>query len=238
MALTPVQNDALIREIDEAVRQDSLQNFWARFGLWVVGAIIAGLLAFGGWLFWQNQQQRNAEAAGENFSQLIASVKGNQADEAKLSALSTTSQPGYRVGALLTRAALETGRNQNAAAIATYGSIAGDTTLAQPYRDLAIVRQTALEFDSLPPQTVIDRLRPLAMAGNPWFGSAGELSALAQLKLGKRDAAGALFAALAKDADVPRTVQTRAVQIASLLGVDAQLAAKPGETKENATNAQ
>ena len=64
-------------------------------------------------------------------------------------------------------------------------------------------------------------MKPLAVAGNPWFGSAGELVALAYQKMGKVDLAGPLFAAMAKDKNVPETIRTRALRLAGLLGVDA-----------------
>src|SRR3546814_17020434 len=73
----------------------------------------------------------------------------------------------------------------NKAAIAQYKAIAADTRLAPPFRDLALIRQTALEFDTLQPQEVVDRLKPLATEGNPWFGSAGEMVAIAYMTLRK-----------------------------------------------------
>ncbi len=80
---------------------------------------------------------------------------------------------------------------------------------------------TALEFDTLPPQAVVDRLKGLAVAGNPWFGSAGEMVAISYLKLNKPQQAGALFAAMAKDKKLPDTLRSRATQMAGSLGVDA-----------------
>lgn len=236
--MTPAQNDALIREIDDAVREDSVLNFWKRYGLWIAGLIVAGLVAFGGWLIWQNRSHAAADETGERYTTTLAKAAGGKADMAVLGDLTKADQPGYRAGAMLIEAGAKAEKKDFKGAIAAYKAIAADSTLAQPYRDLALVRQTALEFDSLPPQTVVDRLKPLSEAGNPWFGSAGEMSALAYVKLGKRDLAGALFAAIAKDTDVPRTIQTRAVQMASLMGVDAEIAPRPGETKDNMANAQ
>jgi hypothetical protein len=68
---------------------------------------------------------------------------------------------------------------------------------------------------------VIARLKPLAKPGNPWFGSAGELVAMAYLKEGKKDLAGPLFAAIAKDEDAPKSMRSRARQMAGVLGYDA-----------------
>jgi len=238
LALTPAQNEALIREVDDAVRQDDLHNFWSRYGRLLIVVIAMGLAVFGGYLLWQNRQQEQAAASAERFSQVLAGLAANKVDEPALAELSHASQLGYKAAALLTQAGIAGAKGDRKAAIATLGTIAGDASLPQPYRDLATVRKTALEFDSLPPQTAIDRLKPLAEAGNPWFGSAGEMTALAYLKLGKPDLAGALFAAIAGDANVPRTIQTRAVQMASLLGVDAKIAAAADAPKENPVNAQ
>jgi hypothetical protein len=71
------------------------------------------------------------------------------------------------------------------------------------------------------PHDVIARLKPMAAPGNPWFGSAGELVALAYLKQGRKDLAGPLFASIAKDKDVPQSLQSRARHMAGVLGYDA-----------------
>ena len=61
----------------------------------------------------------------------------------------------------------------------------------------------------------------LAKAGQPFFGSAGELTGLALVKQGKKAEAGKIFAAIAADREAPETIRTRAAQIAGTLGVDA-----------------
>src|SRR3546814_7469066 len=76
-------------------------------------------------------------------------------------------------------------------------------------------------FDTLKPQEVVDRLKPLSTEGNPWFGSAGEMVAIAYMKMRKPELSGPLFAAMSKDRSVPETIRTRAIQMAGLLGVDA-----------------
>jgi hypothetical protein len=71
---------------------------------------------------------------------------------------------------------------------------------------------------------VISRLAPLALPSEPWFGTAGEMTALAMIKQGRKQEAGQLFAAIAKDNTVPETTRARAVQVAGTLGVDASAA--------------
>ncbi|WP_156679513.1 tetratricopeptide repeat protein [Sphingomonas profundi] len=223
MALTPQNEETFFREVDEELRREQLGSFWRRYGRLVAAAVVVGLVAFAGYLYWQHRQAEQAGLAGERLSGALRDISDNKrpAAEPVLAQLSTSGIDGYRATARLTTAALALDKGDDKTAAAQYAAIAGDAGLAKPFRDLALIRQTAVEYDSLPPATVIARLRPLAVSGNPWFGSAGELVGLAYQKMGKNELAGPLFAAMAKDKDVPETIRTRAMRLAGLLGVDA-----------------
>lgn len=54
LAVTPQPNEAFLREVDEELRRDSAVQFWNRYGRLLIGAVVAGLVAFGGYLLWQN----------------------------------------------------------------------------------------------------------------------------------------------------------------------------------------
>ncbi|MFM2411404.1 MAG: hypothetical protein RL481_2232 [Pseudomonadota bacterium] len=241
MALTPTEkpvdkdraasDEAFLREVDDAVRASDLENFWTRYGRWLVAAIVAGLLAFGGYIYWSNQKQAAADAAGEKFLGAIEKLDGN--DEkgglADLATLAKAEQPAYRAMAQITIANIAAKNGNVKKAVADYGKVAADDSLPQPFRDMALIRQTAAEFDALPPQKIVDRLKPLAKPGNPWFGSAGEMTAIAYMKMGKDNLAGPIFAQIAKQEGLPETLRSRATQMAGSLGVDAvQLDEKQG----------
>ncbi|PZU11295.1 MAG: hypothetical protein DI606_11390 [Sphingobium sp.] len=231
MALTPQNSEVFMREVDDAVRQDQLMSFWQRYGRIAVAALVLGLAAFGGWLYWQHHTRTQSEATSEKMDAVLATALGGGKPDAKeLDALAQADQPGYRAAALLTKAGVASRKGDAKAAIAVYAAMAADSSLDQPYRDLALIRQTALEFDGLKPQQVVDRLKPLAVEGAPWFGSAGELVALAYVKMGKTDLAGPMFAAMAKDANVPDSIRSRARQMAGVMGIDAvEIPAEPSE---------
>lgn len=223
MALTPRNEEAFLREVDEEVRKQQIGDFWRRYGILLVVVVVISLASFGAYLWWQHDQHAKAGVAGEEFTKALADITQNRETAAKpvLDKLAASSNEGYAANARLTLAAVALTKNDPKAAIAQYKAIVADQSLAQPHRDLALIRQTAVEFDVLPPQQVIDRLKPLAVEGGPWFGSAGEMVALAYAKMGKRDLAGPLFAALAKDANVPQTLRDRARRLAGVYGVDA-----------------
>jgi len=222
------QEDVFLREVEDAVRQDDLKNFWGRYGLWLVGLIVVGLSGLAGWIFYQNDQAEKAGTRSEEFIVAVDSIRKENLDGAAkaLETLEKAEQGGYAAAAMLLRANIALEKDDSKAAIASFGKIAADENVPQSFRDLALLRQTAAEYDSLKPQQVVDRLKGMAVPGNPWFGSAGEMVAIAYRAMDKDDLAGTLYAQIAEDETVPSTMRSRAQQMAGLLGVDA---VKPAE---------
>lgn len=226
MAQPPNITDTFMREVDENLRRDRARDFAKKYGTWLIGALVLFLAASGAWIYWQQQQAKQSEAQVEQLARIYGSIASGNVRQAppKLDALAVDSEGAVRASALFTRAAIAIEQRDTNLALAKYREVAADEDMPRPYRDLALIRQTALEFDKMKPDEVIARLAPLAKPGTPWFGSAGELTAAALLKQGKRDEAGRLFAAIAKDKSVPEQLRGRSVQIAGTLGVDASAA--------------
>lgn len=223
MAVPPATNEAFLREVDEELRRDQLATFGKRYGRLLIVAVVIGLALFAGYLFWRNHREKVAGEEGEKLQAAYDALAANRAaDAAKpLAELTRSSSEGYRALALFTQADVLLQRDDLKGAAAKFGEVARGEEYGPAFRDLALVRQTAAEFDTLRPQVVIDRLRPVAVAGNAYFGSAGELVAAAHIRAGRRDLAGRLFGQIARDENVPATLRQRAVQMAGLLGVDA-----------------
>ncbi len=217
------QQDVFLREVDDALRQDEMLGAWQRFGKAAVAAIALGLAGFGGYLWWTNDQARQAGERGEQMTLALDKIEQGQLDAAdkQLTTLSKESAAGTRASAQLLQAGLALQRGNRDAALALYNKVSADADAPGPFRDLAAIRAVAVNFDTLTPQQTIDRLKALAVPGNPWFGSAGELVGMAYLKQGKPELAGPLFAAISRDKDAPETLRSRARQLAGLLGVDA-----------------
>ena len=224
MATTPDDtSEAFLREVDENLRRDRATAMARRFGPMVVGAILLIVVATGGWMYWQDRQAKAAAVDSETLSDAMSDIAARNTAAAvpKLDKLTQSSSQGIATEAKLTLAAQAITDNRRPAAIAIYRAIAADNSAAQPFRDIATLRLAALEFDSIKPEEVIARLAPLTKPDNPWFGSAGELTAMAMIKSGRKAEAGRLFAAIAADKTVPLTIRSRAVPMAGTLGVDA-----------------
>ncbi|MBO9516567.1 MAG: tetratricopeptide repeat protein [Porphyrobacter sp.] len=217
------EQEVLFREVDDAVRQDQLGGAAKKYGIPVAVGIVLALAAFGGWLWWTEHQEGVKEQRSEQLITAFDKLEAGQVPQADkdLAALAGERSDAQAVSAKLARAGIALNQNRHADAVKLYEEVSADGDAPQAYRDLATIRSMAAQFDQLEPQKVIDRLKPLATPGNPWFGSAGELVGMAYLKQNKPDLAGPLFAAIAKDETVPKSLRSRTRQMAGLLGVDA-----------------
>jgi len=222
LAQPPDISETFVREVDENLRRDRLRDAAKKYSGWLIAAVVLFLGASGGYIYWQDYQRKQNEKAVEQLAQVFTEVSKGQTQTApaRLDTLSKDHSKAVRASAGFGRAAMAIEQNDPKLAIAKFRGMAEDTSLPRPFRDLALIRQTALEFDSLKPEEVIARMQPLTKPGAPWFGSAGELTAMALIKQGKKAEAGRLFAAIARDEQAPEPLRGRAVQMASSLGVD------------------
>ena len=229
MAQPPDITETFVREVDENLRRDRLRDWFTEYGNWLIAAVVLFLAISGGLIWWNQHQEAKRGEQVEQLAQVYKDIgTGNVAKAtSQLDALSDSGSKAVRASAQFAKAALALQQNDTKQAAAAYKAIAEDDGMPRPYRDAALIRQTALEFDQLKPDDVIARLAPLTKAGEPWFGSAGEMTALALLKQGKNQQAAQLFAAIAKDKSAPDTIRGRAAQEAGSMGIDISAALQP-----------
>jgi hypothetical protein len=230
LALTPQNNDAFFREVDDNLRQDQMVSAARRWGPVAGAAIILALIALAIFLWWRSYQTKQAALASEMLVPAIAPLEqgGQAANLPDLQKLAAGSRPAYATAARFALAASSLAKGDPVAASATYNAIANDSAVPQPQRDLALIRAVQLDFDKTAPDKVIARLQPLATQTSAYFASAGELTALAWLKLGRKDKAGPLLATVAQDPNTPPSMRGRLAGLATNLGQTVVLKPVPG----------
>ncbi len=215
-------DDSFLREVDEEYRRSQLAGLWKRYGTIAIAAVVLGLAALAGWLFWQDRQEKAAGEAGASLIRATEQLEVGEGARARpvLEAM-TRDGPGAYAGLarmVLANDALAGGDRAKARGL--YEAVANDSTLPQPLRDAALVKAVRTGFDQMRPADVIAKLKPLAVPGNPWFAVAGELVAVAHFKDGKPEAAKPILIAMVKDDKLGPSLRTRAAQLAIAAGVD------------------
>ena len=70
------QDEVLLREIDDAVRQDQYADFAKQYGRPIGAVVAAGLLALAGYLFWDSRQEAALEKDSEALVGALELVEG------------------------------------------------------------------------------------------------------------------------------------------------------------------
>ena len=106
MAIKPSDPDTFMREVDEELRRERLNKLVSRYGWAIVGGIILVLGAIGGYIWWQDRQQKQAATQGEALLQALDGMEAGNRNLAasKIGPLATSNVEGYRIAALFARA--------------------------------------------------------------------------------------------------------------------------------------
>ena len=147
--------------------------FWTNAGAaGSSAAVVAGLLRVRRLCsYWQHRSARHGgRRRASSCRPRIDALAAEQAAptrEAALAELATSGAPAIARCAMFTQADIAAAeeRPEGRGGQVRRGRRRHDRS-AQPFRDLALIRQTTAEFDTLKPQVVVDRLRPLAVPGN------------------------------------------------------------------------
>jgi hypothetical protein len=123
------EDEVLIREIDEAVREDALYAFMRDHGLKVLGGVLALVAALGGYMIWDHYAEKNLETQSETVISALDLTEKNDfksASEKVAGLLGDDSSPGARAAArfIQAAAALEAGDKPAAATAAVAASAA------------------------------------------------------------------------------------------------------------------
>ena len=211
-----------MREVDEALREEQVVDAFKRFAKPVGAVLVVALLALAAWLYWDNSVKSAAALRSEKAMLALDKLQAGQIDSAAadFEALTKEGPDASRTLAAMNLAAIWAEQGKTDQAAKRFAAIAADPKAPKLYRDLAAVREVTLRYDTMKPDEVIAKLKPIAVPGNAYFGSAGELLGMAYLDSGKPDLAGALLAQIGQDKNVPQSLRVRVRQIASGLGYD------------------
>ena len=162
------QSDVLIREIDDAVRQDRYGEVATRYGKPLLALLVVALLALGGYMLWHNRQEAALEADSEALVGALDQLEAGNLDsgDSALDAVIADADGAAATSALMLKGGVAMERGNGADAARIFGEVANDARAPQPLRDLALIRQVSARFDELPPAQVVQQLGSLARPGN------------------------------------------------------------------------
>ena len=214
-----MSDDSFIREVDEELRSEQVQQVWQRYGKLIVGGAIAIVLAVGAYRYYHYYTAQQAATAGDAFMSAVELAESGKVDEA-LAALETIekeSTPAYQALAGMRRAAELAKQGKSTDAIAVYDAIAGNNAIEQNLRAIARLRGGLLTVDVGSVSDVLSRITPLLGPGALYRNSAKEALALAHYKADELEKAAKLYAEIRNDSETPRALGGRATLMLELI---------------------
>ena len=226
-AMKQAQNESLIIEIEEAIKQEKLENLWKNYGSFLIGGALFIVLATAAFVGWRSY---NDNKNAEKTKILIAAMDAD--DQAKsLADIMPELSGGTEFVALFTAAGLMIGDGNHTGALELYRKGSQDKTLPHIFRDLATYMAVQLEWsDSEKPDSdkLLAELAPLWQdESNPWRWHARLQTAmiLAQDKHDYQGAREQLTQVMLQDG-VPPTLSEKAKSLDHIYYLLQQTAAK------------
>lgn len=201
----------ILLEVDEALRNQRIKQVWDQYGQWIIGFVVAVILATAIGAYWHAHVTR---ILSEQTAELLT-VLQNEAEDAdtieKLEELSAkTRAPLNAVVDLYLAQKLEQAGKLKEAQSA-YKTVMKNSRAADITRDLARVHFVRLGLVSgEDAAALLKAVEPLTKSSSAFQGTAKEMKGLLLLKQDKTDEANKIFIALSKDETVPTSLRNRA----------------------------
>ena len=215
--------ESFVDEVTDAVRRDRLFAAFRKYG-WIGVVVVLAIVGGAAYNEWQKATAATrAEAFGDAA---LGALDKADADE-RLTALAAIGADGDQraVQALLQAANPDVDK---AVALAALDGLAADSTLAQVYRDLAVVRRVALAGADQPLADRRAALQSVAAPGRAFRTLAEEQMAYLLIEEGDTAAALTALTALVQDQEAPAAMRRRLGEVITALGGTVPTAADAG----------
>lgn len=214
--------DALIREVNDDLREEQMKKLWQSYGAYVVAAAVLVVAIVAGYQGWKHYTTTTRLEEGERYTQALSLVRDGDSAGAiqALGQLGQDAASGYGVMAKFRQAALmaESGDIQGAGAL--YADIARTNASDLSISGLANVLGAMVEIGAggYDPAAMRLRLQPLSGEEHPFRHSARELTALVELEAGNAQGAADILKQLATDNTAPQGIAKRARELLQGMG--------------------
>ena len=214
--------DALIREVNDDLREEQMMKLWKAIGPYVIGTAVLIVAIVAGYQGWKQYDITTRANEGDGFYTASLLARSGKTEEAikAFGQLSIDARSGYGTLAQFQQAALMAAQGDTIGAVALYQQIAtanvGDVAMS----GLANVLGSMLEINAggYDAANLTQRLEAISGDSHPYRYSARELLGLIAMEAGDTPKAIESFKQLATDTTTPRGIRDRASNLIQYLG--------------------
>lgn len=209
-------DEAVLREVDQAVAEEQQWEFFRRNGSALIGAAAAIVLGVAGWQAWKAHQSAQANATAIEFRAAIDTMENNPAEGRKaFEKISEHAPADYAALADLRIAASLAEAGDHAGALASYRKVYGKDGAPERLKEVARLRAAELSLADGRDAALSD-LGGLTEKKGVFGYYARELAAIAALDAKDYEGAQEMFLKAAGDPNAPAPIRQRAEELAAL----------------------
>ena len=210
--------DNFLEDVREDLRSARTKDMLRRSIPWVIGIVVAVLLAVGAYWGWSAWQKSRADKASEAYAAALqAGAGGDSAGAfAKLGEVAESGPSAYKALAIMQQAGIRQREGKTDEAVALFDK-AAEVDKDPVIADAARLKSALALMDTAPYAVIETRLKPLLDEKRPYRIAAREALAMAKLKAGKYAEARSDFGLLTLAQDVPDSMRQRAQAAVTLI---------------------
>lgn len=214
-----MSDDSFIREVDEELRSERVQNLWNQYGKLLIAAAVSIVVGVGAYVGYQKYSDNLAAQAGDAFMKAVRLAETGKTDEAlaAFGEIAKDGSPAYKALAQMRSAAELSKQGKQTEAVAAYDAVAQMGGADENLKAIARLRAGAILVDEGSVTEVQARVGPLSGPGAPYRASAREYLALAHYKAGDLEQAAKLFNEIRTDSGTPRAMSQRVLLMLELI---------------------
>jgi len=218
-------DDSFIREVNEELRSEQIQNVWKRFRPLIIGVAVLIVLGVAGAALFEWWQARESSASGDRFINAVRDASDNKPDQAmkELDALGKDGFGSYPVLARMRLATLKADKGDAKGAIADFNALGQDAAVPAPVRNVAKLRAAWLMVDNSSYEELASAVEELAAASSPVRNSAREVLGLSAYKAGNYAKARDWLQLVLDDKESSSGAKTRARTVLALITASGKL---------------
>lgn len=188
--LEKLQQDMLIREVQEEMQREKLRALWQKYRFLVIGFIAGVLLITISNELYHSWRQKVSLAESDSFEKATVLAYTGDSEQALqiLKKLAQDGHTGYSALAHLKMAGIYLAQDQLPQALAALETVMNDQA-ASGLKEVATLAYVGHTIDTENPQKLQALLKPLLGNRSAFAGSAAELSAVLYLKQGDTQSA-------------------------------------------------
>ncbi len=216
-------------EVSEDLRAEKARALLRRYGAVLVGLMLLTLVGVGVYDWQEHQSGATKSVTADRFiaaQATLAKQAANPGHPAPPSVVSTFADiagngpGGYRALARLQLAALDWNAGRHDKAVAAWKAVADDTAVPELLRQLATLTSAQHQVDGGDPQALKTQIAPLLQGTSRWRPIAEQITAMLDIRLGRKAEAQEIMKTLSLDPQAPQGVRQMAQDLLITMGED------------------